>query len=125
MRWAGLFWLAALATSMAWALNGCASRKGRTDTAWPQEGAGTGSKSAIVTPATGSIGRVTAVNASARFVVISYPIGVLPALEQHLSAYRNGLKVAELKVSGPARDTHTVADILAGVCQVGDEVREN
>jgi len=47
----------------------------------------------------------------------------LPPLNQHMSAYRQGLKVADLKISGPQRDLHTVADIVAGECRVGDDVR--
>jgi hypothetical protein len=90
-----------------------------------QNGNGGNTRQALVTPASGTIGRVKTVNASGRFVVISYPVGTLPALEQRLNAHRNGLKVAELKVTGPTRDTHTVADILAGECQVGDEVTED
>ena len=127
MQWVVLFLFVTLLSS------GCASRKGRAGSTSAQESTTTTtrdenskhSKPAIVTPATGTIGRVTAANARARFVVITYPIGVMPSLEQRLNAYRNGLKVAELKVTGPTRDTHTVADILAGECQVGDEVREN
>jgi len=78
----------------------------------------------IVTPAQGSTGRITSINGAVRYVVVSYAVGIpLPPLEQRLSVYRAGLKVAELKVSGPSRDTHTVADIVAGECKVGDEVR--
>lgn len=44
---------------------------------------------------------------------------------KRLNVYRNGLKVGELKVTGPQRDNNTVADIVAGECQVGDEVRED
>jgi len=35
-----------------------------------------------------------------------------------------GLKVGELKVSGPQLDVNIDADIIAGECQPGDEVRE-
>lgn len=78
----------------------------------------------IVTPATGSTGRILTVNTTARYVVISYAIGVpLPPLEQRLNVYRNGLKVAEIKITGPSRDSNTIGDIVAGECQVADEVR--
>jgi hypothetical protein len=113
--------------------SGCSRSKGTSVAAPPsgtaaaqgQSGDGANGKRAVVTPASGTIGRVKTVNARGRFVVISYPVGTLPALEQRLNAYRNGLKVAELKVTGPTRDTYTVADILAGECQVGDEVTED
>jgi hypothetical protein len=34
------------------------------------------------------------------------------------------LKVAEIKVTGPQRDNNTVADLVSGDAQVGDEVRD-
>jgi hypothetical protein len=113
---------------LAAGLNGCASKKGNGLPAAPVSAGSSGDRKpteAIVTPASGTMGRVTAVNANARFVVLSYPVGTLPALERRLNVFRGGLKVAELKVTGPTRDTHTVADILAGDCQIGDEARED
>jgi hypothetical protein len=78
-----------------------------------------------VTPAPGTVyGKVAHVNPTARFVVLTYPIGKLPPIEKRLSLYRNGMKVAELKVTGPARDQNTVADITAGEAQPGDEARD-
>ena len=80
----------------------------------------------IVTPAPANAGRITSVNPAARFVVITYPVGVaLPAIERKLDVYRAGLKVAEIKITGPSRDLNTVGDITAGECQPGDEVRGN
>jgi len=78
-----------------------------------------------VTPAPGTVyGKVAHVNPTARFVVLTYPLGKLPPVEKRLSVYRNGMKVAELKVTGPARDQNTVADITAGEAQPGDEARD-
>lgn len=78
----------------------------------------------IVTPSQGIAGRITSVNAASRYVVISYPIGIpLPQVEQRLNVYRAGLKVAEIKITGPSRDTNTIGDIVAGDCQIGDQVR--
>lgn len=79
----------------------------------------------IVTPETALIGKVASVNANAKFAVLNFPIGHLPSLEQRLNVYRNGLKVGEVKITGPQRDDNTVADIVAGESKVGDEVREN
>lgn len=62
-------------------------------------------------------------NPSARFVVITFPIGGVPDIERRLNVYRDGLKVAELKVTGPQRDNNTVADIVAGEPRVNDAVR--
>jgi len=69
-------------------------------------------------------GRVASVNAPGRFVVLTFPLGSMPALEKRLNVYRRGLKVGELKVSGPQLDVNIDADIIAGECQPGDEVRE-
>lgn len=77
----------------------------------------------IVTPETALIGKVSAVNANAQFVVLNFPIGRLPAMDQRLSIYRHGLKVGEVKVTGPQRDDNTVADIVSGDAQLHDEVR--
>ena len=94
------------------ALLGCASRNKDSD-----------SKGIIVTPGGMMPGTVISVNPSARFAVLRFPIGQLPPLNHRMSAYRQGLKVADLRISGPQRDVHTVADVLAGECRVGDDVR--
>jgi len=78
----------------------------------------------IVTPENGLVGKVEMANQNARYVVLSFPIGHLPALEQRLSVYRNGLKVGEVKVSGPQIEDNVVADIVEGESSTGDEVRE-
>jgi hypothetical protein len=83
-----------------------------------------GPPAVIVTPGTTKVGRIVSVNPASRFVVITYPLGVaLPAIERKLEVYRTGLKVAEVRITGPSRDLNTVADIVAGECQPGDEVR--
>jgi hypothetical protein len=68
------------------------------------------------------VGRVVMVNSTARFAVLSFPLGQMAAIGQHLAVYRAGVQVGELKASGPQRDDKIVADILAGDCQIGDEV---
>ena len=77
----------------------------------------------VVTPDNSLSARVAAYNAVGRFVVLSFPVGRMPKLEQTLFLYRNGLRVAEVKVTGPQRDNNTVADIISGDAQAGDEVR--
>ena len=70
--------------------------------------------------------RIASVNPTARHVVVTYAVGLpLPSRDARLSVYRAGLKVAEVKVSKERLDVNVVADIVAGECQVGDEVREN
>jgi hypothetical protein len=77
-----------------------------------------------VTPSRTLIGRVVLVNPN-RFVVLTFPIGTLPTPDQRLNVYRNGLKVGELKVTRWQMDVNAVADIVAGECRTGDEVRED
>ncbi len=121
MRWESILVVTTLA------LNGCASRKGNSSAGEnPATSEATGAKpsAVIVTPATASRGRITSVNGTARHVVVSYAIGIpLPLADQRLNVYRAGLKVAELRVSKERIDVNIVADITAGGCAVGDEVR--
>jgi hypothetical protein len=78
----------------------------------------------IVTPENGFMGKVAKVNAEGRFVVLNFPIGKTPALEHRMQLYRNGLRVAEVKITGPQLDDDIAADLLAGDAEVGDEARE-
>ncbi|HUR44270.1 MAG TPA: hypothetical protein VMZ27_00245 [Candidatus Saccharimonadales bacterium] len=80
---------------------------------------------AIITPSNDSVGRVISVNQQAKYAVLGYPLGNLPALNSRVYSYRNGLKVGELRVSGPQRENNTVADLLTGECQPGDEVKKD
>ncbi len=68
-------------------------------------------------------GRVLSVNVSARFVVLRFPIESVPPPGSRLGVYREGVKVADIKITGPQRENHTVADILAGECRTGDVVK--
>jgi hypothetical protein len=77
----------------------------------------------LVTPSNDAIGKVVSVNQKARYAVLSYAIGSVPSVDSRLYAYRNGLKVGELRVSGPQRENNTIADLLTGECQAGDEVK--
>lgn len=78
----------------------------------------------IVTAAEGLSGKVSSVNSELRFVVLTFPIGQMPAEHQLLYVFRNGLKIGELNVTGPARGDSTVADIVTGEARPGDEVRD-
>ena len=77
----------------------------------------------LVTPENSLTGRVLTYNEPGRFVVLDFPVGKLPGSDRTLFVYRQGLKVGEIKITGPSRDLNTVADITAGECQPGDEVR--
>jgi hypothetical protein len=82
------------------------------------------SQKLIVTPETGLVGKVETANQNLRYVVLSFPIGHLPAMEQRLNVYRHGLKVGEVKVTGPQIEDNVVADIVDGDSGPGDEVRD-
>lgn len=110
-------WLA-VALVLAMAGSGCAGGKK------PRAGRGADNQSPIVKPDTMLVGRVARVNLALRIAVLNFPIGRLPALEQRLGVYRAGMKVGEIKVTGPQRDDHIVGDITVGEAQAGDEVRD-
>ena len=79
----------------------------------------------IVTPEAGLQGKVMRTNPAGKFVVLNFPVGHLPSLEQRLSVYRLGLKVGEVKVTGPQLDDNIVGDVVAGEAAVGDVVRDH
>ena len=78
----------------------------------------------IVTPDNSLTAKVATYNATGRFVVLSFPVGQMPNLDQTLFLYRNGLKEGEVKITGPQHDNDIVADLVTGTAQAGDEVRE-
>lgn len=78
----------------------------------------------IVTPENALTGKVVVYNDAGRFVVLDFPIGHLPAVEQRMFLYRRGLKVGEVKITGPQRDHNIVADLVQGEAQAGDEARD-
>jgi hypothetical protein len=79
----------------------------------------------IVTPEAGIVGKIARVNTNARFVVINYPVGSIPGMDQHLSVYHQGTKIGDVRITGPQQDDNIVADIVTGEIQIGDEVRAN
>jgi hypothetical protein len=92
--------------------------------ATPSNSPPTNAPKLIVTPGSGVAGKVAVYNDAGRFVVLDFPIGQVPPAEQRMFVYRNGLKVGEVRITGPARDNHTVADIVAGEAQRGDDIRD-
>lgn len=78
----------------------------------------------IVTPDYSLAGKVVSYNDVGRFVVMNFPSGRMPKMNQHLFLYRAGLKVAEVNVTGPQSNDNTVADLVSGDAQIGDEVRD-
>ena len=94
----------------------------------PVTGSATGEKNGnqkfLVTSANALVGKVVLVNTTGRFVVLNFPVGHLPAMDQHLNLYRGGVKVGEVKVTGPQYDDNIVGDLLAGESEIGDQVRD-
>ncbi len=78
----------------------------------------------IITPDTGLSGKVVSYNETGRFVVISFPLGRLPAVDQRLFVYRQGLKSGEVKADRNQQGEYAVADLVSGEAQPGDEVRD-
>ena len=76
-----------------------------------------------MSPDTVLMGKISKVNEDGGFVIMTFPIGHLPLLNQRLNVYRAGLKVGEIKVTGPQLDDNVVGDIAAGDARTGDEVR--
>ena len=62
-------------------------------------------------------------NEKLNFVVLDFGFKRLPRAGQQLGIYRLGEKIGQVRVSGPAWETYTVADIVEGEIWVGDEAR--
>ena len=77
----------------------------------------------VVTPDNAIVGRVKSVNPTARFVILSFPLGRLPAADQQFGVYRQGQKVGEIKITNERLNDLIVADIIEGDAAEGDEVR--
>lgn len=119
--------------ALIWLGNGCVSRKSAAPSAAPAKNSPAAAAAEktpspepqlIVTPEQLLVGKVATFNTAGRFVVLDFPVGKLPALEQVMFVYRQGLKVGEVKIVGPERDHMTIGDLLAGEARKGDEVRD-
>jgi hypothetical protein len=78
----------------------------------------------IVTPDTSLSAKVVRYNSVGRFVVLSFPVGQMPQMGQILFIYRAGMKVGEVKITGPQRDNDIVGDLTTGDAEAGDDVRD-
>lgn len=83
------------------------------------------SRKPIITPDLSLSATVVSVDNVGQFVVLNFPAEQLPKVGQTLFLYRNGLKVAQLNVTGPQDGSNIVADIVTGNAQVGDIVRND
>ena len=114
-----------LFTGCAWFRSGTTSSgdPAKPATQAPSPKARPNSQGLIVTPAGTTVGKVVSRNGPDRYAVVSFPVGQVPAPGRHLNIYRGGLKTGEAKVTGPQRDNITIADLLKGDAQIGDEAR--
>ena len=78
----------------------------------------------VVKPSNELTGKVISFNAVGRFGVLNFPVTHMPVMDQTLFLYRAGLKVGEVKITGPQRDDNIVADLIHGEARAGDEVRD-
>ena len=115
------------AALLASALTGCFWKRHAPANQSPFAGAAGNNPSGdklIVTSQHSLVGKIAHVNVADRFVVLTFPVGHLPVMNQQLGVYRGGLKVGEIRVTGPQYDDNVVGDLVAGESQVGDEVRD-
>ncbi|HEV2318446.1 MAG TPA: hypothetical protein VGV18_01765 [Verrucomicrobiae bacterium] len=109
---------------VALAISGCVSHRA-TSRQSPTAASVLGTNAEpIVTPDMSLTAKVVRYNSVGRFVVLSFPMGRMPQMGQTLSVYRAGMKVGEVKISGPQRDNDIVADLTTGEAQAGDSVHE-
>ena len=69
-------------------------------------------------------GKVVSYNVIGRFVIFNFPVTQMPAADQPMFLYREGLKVGEVKITWQKRDDLVVADLVNGEAKAGDEVRD-
>ena len=79
----------------------------------------------VITLSGQTVGKVYSVNQVARFVILDYGLNPLPPLDQRLNVYRNGVRVGEIKVTGPVMNGNIAADIVAGEVRKDDEARRD
>lgn len=82
-----------------------------------------GQTNVVIAPVSLAVGRVVSVVQSAKFAVVTFPIGQVPANGARFAVFHAGAKVGELHITGPAAETLTVGDLTVGSAQEGDEVR--
>jgi len=78
----------------------------------------------VVKSANALSGKVASYNSIGRFAVLKFPLTHMPSVGQTLFLFRDGLKVGEVKITGPIRDDNVVADLTKGEARIGDEVRD-
>ena len=105
-------------------VSGCASNPTENSGASGNPPKATASGRAVVKPSDALTGKVVSYNVVGRFAVLNFPVTRMPAMDQTLFLYRDGLKVGEVKITGPQKDDNVVGDITVGDAKAGDEVRD-
>ncbi|HEV2329098.1 MAG TPA: hypothetical protein VGY56_09960 [Verrucomicrobiae bacterium] len=107
-------------------VSGCATHHAppRKQSPPPTATVSTTNSEPIVTPDTSLRAKVVKYNSVGRFVVLSFPLGQMPQMNQTLFVYRAGIKVGEVRITGPQRDNDIVADLTTGDAEAGDDVHE-
>jgi hypothetical protein len=109
----------------AFSVSGCVSHRAPARQSTPPTvSISTNAPEPIVTPDTSLSAKVVRYNSVGRFVVLSFPLGQMAQPGQTFFIYRAGMKVGEVKVTGPQRDSDIVADLTTGDAEAGDDVRE-
>ena len=106
------------------ALTGCVGKKTDSAGAAPKAAKPAVDTKPIIKPSDALTGKVVSYNVVGRFAVLNFPVNRMPAIDQTLFVYRDGLKVGEVKITGPQKDDNIVADITTGETRTGDEVRD-
>ncbi len=111
-------WFALLSAALL--TNGCLWKKGQATKTGPAPMAA----KTIITPDFSLAAKVISVNDKIRFVVLNFPSNQMPAKAQPLFLYRGGLRVAEVRVTELRDGDNVVADLVSGMAQIGDTVRD-
>jgi hypothetical protein len=111
-----------LLVALVMALSGCASNKEPKYADVPDLPS---PENPVVKPAEVLTGKVVSYNSVGGFTVLNFPVTKMPVPGQKLALYRDGLKVGEVKITGPQKDDNIVADLTKGAAKIGDEVREH
>ncbi|MCX6887212.1 MAG: hypothetical protein NTX27_19485 [Verrucomicrobia bacterium] len=114
---------------LSFALAACGCAGGRSPAVTPSSKGGSSSSVRSNTPPRVVanrilVGKVMRAHVAGKFIVISFPPGRMPQLEQLFSIYRGGLMVGQARISGPQMDDAIVADLTSGEAEPGDEARD-
>ena len=113
-----------LLLALALAIVGCKSKPPEFAEVPPPSQGVAGNTKPIIKSADSVTGKVISYNAIGRFVVVNFPVNRVPAVGQTMFVYREGLKVGEIKITGPQRDDNIVADLVNGEVRKSDDVRD-